>query len=96
MESTKKPTEKDVLDTVTVRLIHEHEKPRWDEIIGQEHYLHNPRLVGPPAAKPVALHCIQQPVFVAHNAGPVSESGIAYPAAEPEAAVHPPLALQGS
>jgi hypothetical protein len=46
MESTKKPTEQDVLDTVTVRLIHEHEKTRWDEIIAQEHYLHNPRLVG--------------------------------------------------
>ena len=46
MESTKKPTGQDVLDKVAVRLIQEHEKPRWNEIIEQEHYLHNPRLVG--------------------------------------------------
>lgn len=46
MESTKKPTEQDVLGKVTVRLIQEHEKPRWNELIEQEHYLHNPRLVG--------------------------------------------------
>ncbi len=46
MESTKKPTGQDVLSKVTVRLIQEHEKPRWNELIEQEHYLHNPRLVG--------------------------------------------------
>jgi len=46
MESTKKPTEQDVLDTVTVRLIHAHEKDRWNRLIKQEHYLHNPTLVG--------------------------------------------------
>jgi len=46
MESTKKPTGQDVLGKVAVRLVQEHEKPRWNEIIGQEHYLHNPRLVG--------------------------------------------------
>ena len=46
MESTKKPTEQDVLDKVTVRLIQEHEKSQWNEIIEREHYLHNPRLVG--------------------------------------------------
>jgi hypothetical protein len=46
MEFTKKPTEQDVLGTVTVRLIQEHEKPRWNELIEKEHYLHNPRLVG--------------------------------------------------
>ena len=46
MESTKKPTGQDVLDNVSVRLIQEHEKTRWNELIEQEHYLHNPRLVG--------------------------------------------------
>lgn len=46
MDSTKKPTEQDVLDKVTVRLIREHEKTQWDEMIEREHYLHNPRLVG--------------------------------------------------
>lgn len=46
MESTKKPTGQDVLEKVSVRLIHEHEKLRWNELIEQEHYLHNPRLVG--------------------------------------------------
>lgn len=46
MESTKKPTGQDVLDKVAVRLIQEHEKLRWNELIEQEHYLHNPRLVG--------------------------------------------------
>ena len=46
MEFTKKPTEQDVLGKVTVRLIQEHEKPLWNELIEQEHYLHNPRLVG--------------------------------------------------
>lgn len=46
MESTKKPTGQDVLDKVSVRLIHEHEKLRWNELIEQEHYLHNSRLVG--------------------------------------------------
>jgi hypothetical protein len=46
MEFTTKPTEQDVLDKVTVRLIREHEKTKWDEIIKREHYLHNPRLVG--------------------------------------------------
>lgn len=46
MESTKNPTEQDVLDKVTVRLIREHEKTQWDETIEREHYLHNPRLVG--------------------------------------------------
>ena len=46
MEFTKKPTEQDVLGKVTVRLIQEHEKPRWNELIKREHYLHNPRLVG--------------------------------------------------
>ena len=46
MEFTTKPTEQDVLDKVTVRLIREHEKRQWDEIIEREHYLHNPRLVG--------------------------------------------------
>ena len=46
MESTKKPTEQDVLDKVTVRLIQEHEKSQWNEIIERDHYLHNPRLVG--------------------------------------------------
>jgi hypothetical protein len=46
MEFTKKPTKQDVLDKVTVRLIQEHEKTKWNEIIEREHYLHNPRLVG--------------------------------------------------
>jgi hypothetical protein len=46
MESTKKPTEQDVLDKVNVRLIHEHEKVLWNSIIEKEHYLHNSRLVG--------------------------------------------------
>jgi predicted transposase YbfD/YdcC len=46
MESIKKPTEQDVLDKVTVRLIYEHEKERWNRLIEQEHYLHNPTLVG--------------------------------------------------
>jgi len=46
MESTKKPTEQDVLGKVTVRLIQEHEKLRWNDLIEQEHYLHNPQLVG--------------------------------------------------
>ena len=31
---------------VTVRLIREHEKTKWDGFIEREHYLHNPRLVG--------------------------------------------------
>ena len=34
------------MDKVTIRLIHEHEKLRWNQIIEYEHYLHNPRLVG--------------------------------------------------
>ncbi len=46
MESTKKPTEQDVLDKVNVRRIHEHEKERWSSIVEKEHYLHNSRLVG--------------------------------------------------
>lgn len=46
MEFTKKPTEQDVLGKVTVRLIQEHEKSQWNEMIEREHYLHNPRLVG--------------------------------------------------
>lgn len=46
MKLTNKLTEQDVLDQVTVRLVHGDEKSRWDEIIEQEHYLHNPRLVG--------------------------------------------------
>ncbi len=46
MEFTTKPTEQDVLDKVTVRLIREHEKTKWDGFIEREHYLHNPRLVG--------------------------------------------------
>lgn len=46
MESTKKTTEQDVLDKVNVRLIHEHEKERWNSLVEKEHYLHNPRLVG--------------------------------------------------
>ena len=46
MESTKKPTGQDVLDNISGRLIHEHEKPEWNELIEKEHYLHNPRLVG--------------------------------------------------
>lgn len=46
MELTKKPTEQDILDKVTVRLIREHEKMKWDGLIEREHYLHNPRLVG--------------------------------------------------
>jgi hypothetical protein len=46
MESTKIPTEQDILDKVTVRLVLEHEKEQWNELIEQEHYLHNPTLVG--------------------------------------------------
>jgi len=46
MKFIKTPTEQDVLGKVTVRLIQEHEKSRWNELIEQEHYLHNPRLVG--------------------------------------------------
>jgi hypothetical protein len=46
MESTKKPTEPDVLDKVAVRLVEDHEKARWNELIEREHYLHNATLVG--------------------------------------------------
>ena len=46
MESTKKPTGQDVLDNISVRPIQEHEKPKWNELIEKEHYLHNARLVG--------------------------------------------------
>jgi hypothetical protein len=46
MEFTTKPTEQDVLDNVAVRPIQEHEKARWNQLIEQDHYLHNPRLVG--------------------------------------------------
>ncbi|MCP4208936.1 MAG: DUF4338 domain-containing protein, partial [Shimia sp.] len=46
MDSTKKPTEQDVLDKVILRPIQEHEKSRWNQLIEQDHYLHNPRLVG--------------------------------------------------
>lgn len=46
MDSTTKPTEQDVLDNVAVRPIQEHEKSRWNQLIEQDHYLHNPRLVG--------------------------------------------------
>jgi len=46
MESTKIPTEQDVLDTVAVRLILEHEKEQWNAIVEKEHYLRNPTLVG--------------------------------------------------
>ncbi len=46
MDSTKKPTEQDVLDNVTVRPIQEHEKERWNQLIERDHYLHNSRLVG--------------------------------------------------
>jgi len=42
METIKKPTEQDVLDGVTVRLIQGYEKARWDELIEQKYYLHNP------------------------------------------------------
>ncbi len=46
MEFTTKPTEQDVLNKITVRLIQEHEKTQWNEIVEREHYLHNSRLVG--------------------------------------------------
>jgi len=46
MESRNKPTEQDLFNKVTVRLIQGDEKARWNELIEQEHYLHNPQLVG--------------------------------------------------
>jgi hypothetical protein len=46
MESTKKPTKQDVLGNVTIRLIQEHEKSQWNELIEKEHYLHSSTLVG--------------------------------------------------
>ncbi|MCC5851028.1 MAG: ISAs1 family transposase [Verrucomicrobia bacterium] len=39
-------TEQDVLDRVTLRPIQEHEKPLWNRLIEEEHYLHNATLVG--------------------------------------------------
>jgi hypothetical protein len=39
-------TGQDVLDRVTVRPIQEHEKPLWNRLIDEEHYLHNATLVG--------------------------------------------------
>jgi len=46
MKITTKLTEQDVLDKVTVRLILDDEKERWDQIVKREHYLQNARLVG--------------------------------------------------
>lgn len=39
-------TGQDVMDRVTVRPIQEHEKPLWNRLIEEEHYLHNATLVG--------------------------------------------------
>lgn len=39
MESSKKPTEPDVLGKVAVRPVEDHEKARWNAIIEREHYL---------------------------------------------------------
>ncbi len=39
-------TGQDILDRVTLRPIQEHEKPLWNRLIEQEHYLHNATLVG--------------------------------------------------
>lgn len=46
MKVTKKPTEQEVLQKVTVRLIQDHEKDRWNQFIEQEHYLQSAKLVG--------------------------------------------------
>lgn len=39
-------TGQDVLDRVTLRPIQEHEKPLWNRLMEEEHYLHNATLVG--------------------------------------------------
>lgn len=46
MKGSIKPTEQQVLNEVSVRLVNEHEKERWNELIEKEHYLHNAMLVG--------------------------------------------------
>ena len=46
MKITIKPTEQNILNEVTVRLINESEKKRWNQLIETEHYLHNSTLVG--------------------------------------------------
>jgi len=38
-------TGQDILDWVTLRPIQKHEKPLWNRLIKEEHYLHNATLV---------------------------------------------------